>query len=83
MGRSAAIAGPPERVRVQIEMSSRALDQLDELVLSTDASSRAEVLRNALKVYGWLVDQRQEYEISLLKKKDDQEFEVALLEVGL
>ncbi|MCP4004986.1 MAG: hypothetical protein GY725_12395 [bacterium] len=56
---------------------------MDELVLSTDASSRAEVLRNALKVYGWLVDQRQEYEISLLKKKDDQEFEVALLEVGL
>lgn len=70
--------------RVQIDMSPRAVGQLDAIQKATDASSRAEVIRNALKVYGYIVDQkRRGVEVTLLKKTKDEEIEVSLLDVGL
>ena len=72
------------RHRLQIDMSDKALAQLKEIQVATDAQTRAEVIRNALRVYAWLVLQRKEgFDISLLKRRDDQEIEVILPEVGL
>lgn len=43
--------------RVQFEFSKVALERLDELVDVTDASSRAEVVRTALRVYDYIIEQ--------------------------
>jgi Ribbon-helix-helix protein, copG family len=47
----------PERLRFQLELSRAAMERLDELVTSTDSSSRAEVIRRALGFYELLIEQ--------------------------
>lgn len=42
--------------RIQFDFSPDALDQLDKLVGDTDASSKAEVIRNALRLYEYTVN---------------------------
>jgi metal-responsive CopG/Arc/MetJ family transcriptional regulator len=42
--------------RVQFEFSLDALQQLDDIKEKTGASTRAEVVRNALSLYDWLVN---------------------------
>ena len=70
--------------RVQIDMSSRALNQLDEIRKRIDAGSRAEVVRNALRVYAYILQERDRgFEVSLLKRMNDREVEVVLPGVGL
>ena len=43
--------------RVQFDFSSEALQRLEDLKELTDAYTKAEVVRNALKIYEWLVTQ--------------------------
>jgi hypothetical protein len=43
--------------KLQFEFSPDALRRLDDLKTQVDASTRAEVVRNALKVYEWMVRQ--------------------------
>ncbi len=43
--------------RVQFDFTPEALKRLENLVEQTNASSKAEVVRNALRVYEWLVTQ--------------------------
>ena len=43
--------------RVQFDFSPEALQRLEGLKELTDASTKAEVVRNALKIYEWLVTQ--------------------------
>ncbi|MFY9493508.1 MAG: hypothetical protein WAP55_03480 [Minisyncoccia bacterium] len=43
------------KTRVQFDFSERALKRLDDLIETTGASSRAEVVRHALQWYDWLV----------------------------
>ena len=43
--------------RVQFDFSPEALQRLETLKELTDASTKAEVIRNALKIYEWLVTQ--------------------------
>jgi len=43
--------------RVQFDFSAEALKRLEDLKEHTDASTKAEVVRNALKLYEWFVSQ--------------------------
>jgi hypothetical protein len=44
------------RHRVQFDFAPGALARVDKLVEITEAPTRADVVRNALRVYEWLVD---------------------------
>jgi hypothetical protein len=41
--------------RVQFDFSTEAIQRLETLKELTDASTKAEVVRNALKIYEWFV----------------------------
>jgi len=43
--------------RVQFDFSPEALQRLEDLKKHVDASTKAEVIRNALKIYEWFVTQ--------------------------
>ncbi len=43
--------------RVQFDFSPDALQRLEDLKEKTDASTKAEVIRNALKLYEWFASQ--------------------------
>ena len=49
-----------EKMRLQFDFSEDAVKRLDGLVYDTDSASRAEVIRNALRVYEYLVKQKKE-----------------------
>ncbi len=46
-----------EKQRVQFDFSSEALQRLEHLKDIMDATTKAEVIRNALKVYEWFATQ--------------------------
>lgn len=48
-----------EKVRVQFEFALDALAKLDALKLITKAATRAETIRNALRLYEWFVNEAQ------------------------
>ena len=45
----------PCKTRVQFDFAQNALEALDQLQVQTNASSRAEVVRNALGIMKWVV----------------------------
>lgn len=49
----------PEKLkeRVQFDFSSESLQRLDDVKAKTGATTRAEVVRNALRLYEWLVNE--------------------------
>lgn len=57
--------------RIQFEFPPDAVERLDRIKQQTNSSSYAELVRNALRVYEWMVDsQKKGFEIGLVK--DDQ-----------
>jgi hypothetical protein len=57
----AATAGDSSKTqRVQIEFSPEAATRLREIKQLADATSNADVLRNALRFYDWFLRQQQE-----------------------
>lgn len=46
-----------QKERVQFDFSPEALQRLDDMKAQTGAATRAEVVRNALRVYDWLVSE--------------------------
>ena len=46
-----------QKERVQFDFSSEALQRLDELKLKVGAATRAETVRNALRLYEWFVNE--------------------------
>ena len=46
-----------QKERVQFDFSTEALQRLDAIKEQTGAATRAEVVRNALKVYEWLISE--------------------------
>jgi hypothetical protein len=57
-----------ESKRIQFEFSPDALDRLNRMKEQTDASSYAELVRDALRVYEWVVQQdKAGYDIGLVK----------------
>jgi hypothetical protein len=59
-GRAATASGEPKTQRVQIEFSPEAANRLREIKQLADATSNADVLRNALRFYDWFLRQQQE-----------------------
>jgi hypothetical protein len=43
--------------RLQFDFSTEALKRLDDIKAKTDASTRAETVRDALRLYEWLVNE--------------------------
>lgn len=57
-----------EAKRIQFEFSPDALERLNKLKEKTDANSYAELVRNALRIYEWVIDQQDEgWEVALAK----------------
>lgn len=56
---------------LQFRFSSDAVKRLDEIVDKTSSGNRAEVVRNALRIYEYLIDQsNQGYSIQLVKENE-------------
>jgi hypothetical protein len=51
--------GTQEKVRVQFEFTPDALARLEAIKLATDAPTKAEVVRNALRLYEWFVNEAE------------------------
>ena len=58
--------------RVQFDFSPEALKRLEDLKEHTDASTKAEVVRNALKLYEWFVTQIDSESVIEVKNKDGE-----------
>jgi hypothetical protein len=57
--------------RIQFEFPPDAVERLDRIKQETNSSTYAELVRNALRVYEWMVEaQKKGFEIGLVK--DDQ-----------
>lgn len=48
-----------KKVRIQFDFTPEAAERLDELVLESGSASRAELLRNALKLYDELTQEKK------------------------
>jgi metal-responsive CopG/Arc/MetJ family transcriptional regulator len=57
--------------RIQFEFPPDAVERLDRIKQETNSSSYAELVRNALRVYEWLIEtQKKGFDIGVVK--DDQ-----------
>jgi hypothetical protein len=57
-----------EPKRIQFEFSRDAVERLDKVKRETNASSYAELVRNALRVYEWVIEtERKGFEIGVVK----------------
>jgi len=73
--------GPPggARKRVQFDFSEEAYQRLEKLRHRTQKQSQAEVVRNSLRVYEWLLDQLDKgFVIQLAKDDFVKEVEILL-----
>jgi metal-responsive CopG/Arc/MetJ family transcriptional regulator len=59
--------------RLQFDLTVEALDQLDELKEQARALTRAEVVRNALRLYSWFLNQRAQGKEVLVRTGDEIE----------
>lgn len=64
--------------RVQLDFSSEAFEKLVEIKKKSGATTNAEVIRNALRLYEWFLQKRSEnYKLQI--EKDDVVKEVELM----
>ena len=65
--------------RVQFDFSTEALKRLETMQERLDAPTKAEVVRNALKVYEWLITQIDpDSTIEILDKDGKSQFRIPL-----
>jgi hypothetical protein len=69
---------PPQRQRVQLEFTQEAFDRMLQIKEMANATTNAEVVRNALRVYEWFLRQKAENN-RLQLVKDNQVREVELM----
>ena len=63
--------------RVQFDFSPDAFIRLEELQAMTDASTKAEVVRNALKLYEWFIQQvNPRYTLTVEDEKGEDVFRI-------
>jgi metal-responsive CopG/Arc/MetJ family transcriptional regulator len=57
--------------RLQFDFSTEALKKLDDIKEKTDASTRAETVREALRLYEWLVNEVDpDYTVKIYNKSN-------------
>lgn len=71
--------GPKSRGRIQFELSSDAIDDLDRLVSRSGAATRAEVLRRALSLLATCTEAAERGAELLLKEQDGSRARVLLI----
>jgi metal-responsive CopG/Arc/MetJ family transcriptional regulator len=60
------------KYRVQLDFSEAAFEELNRLQKKLGASSRAEVVRDALTVLRWLVEEKTDGNRILVEEKEDR-----------
>ena len=65
------VAKANNKQRIQFDFSTEALQRLEDLKDKVDASTKAEVIRNALKLYEWLVSQADSDHIIEIKDQNN------------
>ena len=67
------------RRRLQLDFSSEAYNKLQEIKTASDSKSNAEVIRNALRLYAWVLEQRaKNFDLQLVKGGVIKEVEILL-----
>ena len=67
------------RQRVQLEFTPEAIERLRQIKTLANASTNAEVVKNALRVYEWFLNQRNNhYKLQLVKDDQVKEVEIVL-----
>jgi len=68
--------------KLQFRFSIDAVERLDSMVSKTKASTRAEVIRNALRLYEYILDQTEGgYQVQLVKGREKKT--IVLLPTGI
>jgi len=65
-----------DKKRIQFDFSGEALQELDQLRALTGFSSRADLIRHALRFLHWTVQQTKSGNVSLVLSKDGVQREV-------
>ncbi len=74
-----AVNSEMSRQRVQLEFTPEAMQRLRQIKALANASTNAEVVKNALRVYEWFLNQRnQNYKLQLVKDDQVKEVEIVL-----
>jgi Arc/MetJ-type ribon-helix-helix transcriptional regulator len=69
-----------ERVRITIDLTPKLYQLLQGLEFSTDASSKADVVRNALRLLKYMIDRKKEgYKLFL--EKDGEKEQVVIFDL--
>ena len=62
-----------KKERVQLDFTSEALMRLDDIKAKTEATNRAEVIRQALRLYEWFINEVDaDYTIQVLGKDEKE-----------
>jgi hypothetical protein len=72
----AEIAATSEKVRVQLDFSKEAFDNLAQIQKDLGATSRAEVVRQALGVLKWAIHHAKNRDTILVQRHDGKQTEV-------
>ena len=64
------------KTRLQFDFTEDALSELDELKGATGATNRAEVIRQALRLLQWTVEQTKDENATVLVEKNGRQREV-------
>lgn len=64
------------KTRLQFDFTDEALGDLDELKGATGATNRAEVIRQALRLLQWTIEQTQDEKATVLVEKNGRQREV-------
>ena len=64
------------KTRLQFDFTEDALSELDELKGATGATNRAEVIRQALRLLQWTIEQTQDEKATVLVEKNGRQREV-------
>lgn len=63
----------PEAKRVSVDFSPRAYKRLMELKEATNSTTTSAVLRDALRIYLWAIEQQQDgFVVGAIKEEKDQ-----------
>lgn len=66
-----------KKTRLQFDVTADTLKTLDELRELSGVTTRAELFRRALKLYGWVLEQ-QEQGKKVIVKDGDEQIEIAM-----
>ena len=67
-----------EPKKIQFAFSKEALQKIDELAKESGSFTKSEVIRNALKIYSWVIDKQKEgCSIHAVSKNGDPLIELA------